>query len=229
MARWHGTAKRATIEFVVIVTGVLVALGVDAWRDAGREREAEASYVARLIDDVRADSIELSGALRVGAAKESRLARLMALDEQTVASTSELSAVVADLQGSQSWGWEYPTARRVTFDELLSVGGLRLIRDVELREAISRYYWLHEDTEDRVESRRSELPRLVYSLVLLGEDPEDAEVGSQPALIRAVRSGQLRESAASELNFTRYQVGTTEYLIEEGGSLLLRLRAYGGS
>ena len=73
VASWHGTAKRATVEFVVIVTGVLVALGVDAWREAGREQEAEASYVARLIDDVRADSLELSGALRVGAAKEAEV------------------------------------------------------------------------------------------------------------------------------------------------------------
>ncbi len=42
-------------EFVVIVVGVLVALGVDSWASERSDRVLERDYLERLLDDVRYD------------------------------------------------------------------------------------------------------------------------------------------------------------------------------
>jgi hypothetical protein len=45
---------------VVIVVGVLVALGVESWAQDRRDRAQETEYLARLLDDVRFDLEELA-------------------------------------------------------------------------------------------------------------------------------------------------------------------------
>ena len=232
---WGYSLRRGVAEFAVIVAGVLVALGVDEWRESLRDHTSETLYVERLIDDLRADTAELSGALVRGEEKDVRLRRLIGLSADDLNDEAGIRRAMEDLVRSQGWGWEYPTARRVTFDELLSVGGLRLVTDLQVREAISQYYWWHEDTEDRVEARRTDFPRLSYSLVILrpaahanGEAPGDGTGmdGSYEPLRRAIESGHLRRAATAELNFTRYQRPTTSSLIERAEELLRGLEAY---
>lgn len=230
--KWRYSARRAVAEFGVIVAGVLVALAVDEWRESLRDRIAEVEYVERLVEDVRADTAELSSALVRGREKDVRLQRLIRLSESDMGDPEGVALAAEDLDRSQGWGWEYPTARRVTFEELLSVGGLGLIEDVRVREAINGYYWWHEDTEDRVEARRSDLPRLAYSLVL---DPSDGIAGdhdsrsltvSADALRAALRTGELHRSSRAELNFTRYQFAVTEDLLERATALIGLLESY---
>lgn len=233
-AKWRYSARRAAAEFGVIVAGVLVALAVDEWRQSLRDRAAEIQYIERLIEDVRADTAELSGALGRGREKEVRLQRLMRLSERDLTDARGLALAAEDLDRSQGWGWEYPSARRVTFDELLSIGALGLIADVQVRDAISDYYWWHEDTEDRVEARRSGFPRMAYTLVhdVASETPADPSNGSggvtasAAGLREAIRSGELHRASRAELNFTRYQMAVTEGLIEIAGELITLLESY---
>jgi len=215
---------------------VLVALAVDPWRESVRDRAAEVQYLERLIEDVQADTAELSGALGRGREKEIRLQRLMRLSERNLTDPRGLALAAEDLDRSQGWGWEYPTARTVTFDELLSIGALGLIHDVRVREAISDYYWWHEDTEDRVEARRSGFPRLAYTLVL--DVPSETPAGpsngsggltvSAAGLREAIRSGELHRESRAELNFTGYQMAVTENLIEIASELITFLESYLG-
>jgi len=99
-------------------------------------------------------------------------------------------------------------ARRLTFDEMLSVGRLDLISDLEVREAISHYYWLHEDTEARIESRRTRLPGFSYELSR--EDANAAVAGSaaytgdRDLLAAAVASGELHRAATAEVALSGY-------------------------
>lgn len=234
--KWRPSARRAAAEFGVIVAGVLVALAVDEWRQSLQDRAAEAQYVERLLEDVRADTAELSGALLRGREKDVRLRRLIQLSERDLSDAQKLALAAEDLDRSQGWGWDYPTARTVTFDELLSVGALGLITDVQVREAISDYYWWHEDTEDRVEARRSSFPQLAYSLILRvpsetsENQPNGSDAATAPAdaLRDAIRSGELHRAARAELNFTRYQVGATQGLNEIATELITLLESYLG-
>jgi hypothetical protein len=40
------------VEFLVIILGVLVALGVDQWRESARDRQLEQEYLVRLVADL---------------------------------------------------------------------------------------------------------------------------------------------------------------------------------
>jgi hypothetical protein len=51
---------RLVAEFLVIVVGVLVALGVDQWVQDRQDRALEAEYLERLLADVRYDLDELA-------------------------------------------------------------------------------------------------------------------------------------------------------------------------
>jgi len=117
----------------------------------------------------------------------------------------------------------------------------RLIEDVqadtaELSGAISDYYWWHEDTEDRVEARRSGFPRLAYTLVL--DVPSETPAGpsngsggltvSAAGLREAIRSGELHRASRAELNFTGYLMAVTENLIEIASELITFLESYLG-
>ena len=53
------TARRSLAELIVIVVGVLIALGVDDWRQTGEERRIERQAYVQLLEDLRLDSIDV--------------------------------------------------------------------------------------------------------------------------------------------------------------------------
>ena len=230
-ARGRYTLLRAVAEFAVIVAGVLVALVVDEWRDTLRDSAAETRYVERLIADLRFDSLELSSAPEAVADKQGRLQRLLMLSAPDIEDSRLLADAANDLGRAWIWGFDYPAARRLTFNEILSVGRLDLISDLEVREAISQYYWLHEDTEARIESRRTSLPGLSYELVR-EETNADVTAGSavltvdRELLAATLASGELHRAATAEIAFSRYLLTNSEGLTTQAGELIRHLTAY---
>ena len=146
---------RALAELVVIIVGVLTALGVDEWREERGERVLEAQYLQGLATDVRQD-----------------MARMDVLDVQILNRISGATRLLQELGEDASFrgsGSTFPDrsgdeARRragelnlfeaislagrvflldtssPTFDELRSTGHLQLIQDAELKRSISEYY-----------------------------------------------------------------------------------------
>ena len=80
--RWIG-------EFVVIVLGVLVALGVDDWRQYRTDRELEQHLLDRLATDLAADATDLAVAQSMVAR------RVWVLDELTIEIDEEVPSVQA--------------------------------------------------------------------------------------------------------------------------------------
>lgn len=146
---------RALAELVVIIVGVLTALGVDEWREERGQRVLEAQYLQGLATDVRQD-----------------MARMDVLDVQILNRISGATRLLQELGEDASFratGSTFPDrsgdeARRragelnlfqavslagrvfpldtssPTFDELRSTGHLQLIQDTELKRSISEYY-----------------------------------------------------------------------------------------
>ena len=146
---------RALAELVVIIVGVLTALGVDEWREERGQRVLEAQYLQGLATDVRQD-----------------MARMDILDVQILNRISGATRLLQELGEDASFratGSTFPDrsgdearqragelnlfqalslAGRVfpldtsspTFDELRSTGHLQLIQDAELKRSISEYY-----------------------------------------------------------------------------------------
>ena len=128
-------------ETFVIVLGVLIALGLDDYWTARQEKALELQYVKRIHANVSAD-IAFFDQIR------ERLERkLQALDSiapivrgqepvpEDVGSFLR-NVALGGLVGASSVAW----VTRTTFEDLVSTGNLRLIRNSDLRREILLYY-----------------------------------------------------------------------------------------
>jgi hypothetical protein len=151
------TVRRSLAEFTVIVIGVLVALGVDDWRQTGEERRIERQAYVQLLEDLRLDSTDLANA-RMRAGNRTRAGLLLL--ERISLPESELSglrSMLADalqfsdpshlVGGVDSVGTElvalYQTLvfdpNRSALSSLVGGGQLRLLRDPEVRTGLVSY------------------------------------------------------------------------------------------
>lgn len=142
--------RRGLAELLVIVTGVMIALAADRWRESQRDEHRTASYVARLKADVEADIAAFATTVEwAGAIDESCL---YVLD---VYRGTNPSAETADLFAYHlfraSWNLRGHTASG-TYQDLVSTGNLALL-PVQLRPQVTDYYTVRDYyVLDRVES-----------------------------------------------------------------------------
>ena len=132
------------------------------------------------------------------------------------------------IYGAQ-YGWNQDVAQRITFDELLGSGALGLIRDAELRVALSDYYEVRAATQRRIDERETEYPSLSYRLVPRYNEYELAPGLSEAQLERLVRGvfeSVLREHVVSEINLSRFIQGVHEVERQAALDLLSELETY---
>jgi hypothetical protein len=125
---------RLAAEFVVIVVGVLVALGVDSWATSQRERALESEYLARLLDDVRFDLEELA---MVDSVSRTGIDASQQLTDPSVLETMSPGQVVSAV-------WAVANTRiadlsRTTFQELINSGQIEVIQSHAVRRALASY------------------------------------------------------------------------------------------
>lgn len=143
-------------DIVVIIVGVLIALGFDSWSGTRADRRLEQEYLHRLERDLRADSAMLA-AQRARAVAGERAARAL---ERLLLTDEEVADSVVALLLSDATRGAFLVANSPTISELQSTGKLRVLRDEELRDALLTYYAL--------------IPRFQFSLetvVRRGRDP----------------------------------------------------------
>jgi hypothetical protein len=143
-ARQIPLAPRVLGELVIVVVGVLIALGVDNWNAGRKETDQETTYLSGILLDLRSDSAALAYR-RATAARGLEVAdRLMELrrDPESMAAPDSLAI------------WFFRTAfidnfqvLDHTYREILGAGGLSLIRDGELRRKVADYYRSMESAE----------------------------------------------------------------------------------
>jgi len=133
-----------TLDFLIVVTGVFLGIEAANWNQARQDRQEERRYYGQLLVDLRSDLETLSFAER----------RADKFDEDAQLVIDRLSGK-APPQASPGRmataihhaGWIYiPYASRGTYNELVSTGNLRLLRNSQLKSEIANYY----GTFDRV-------------------------------------------------------------------------------
>ncbi len=228
---WRARFRWFAAEFLVVVTGVLVALAINAWWEARREHKLERSYLQRLVTDLLADSVELDQHLRderrrgqqarmlissvSGQKPEDASALLYAIEEVGIAFFFRLSPY--------------------TFQELQATGNLRLIRDADLRNALTAYYYQTVDNGDLLFDYASDRAWL-YARATAGVLPPDTRVAiamQQPvdttqvaAVLASLRAvPQVRALTSEVLASTSYMEFNLIYLSGLLNTALNRVRA----
>ncbi len=156
---------RGIAELLLIVVGVLIALGLDNWNQDRVDRALSGEYLSRLVGDLEAD-VALgdlaSDSLEV---KSDALAFLLEAGRDRETGSTEASRLVRALPESLARSFNTPPVRTVTIDDMRSTGRLSLITNAGLREEILHYYALATNSESRLEGRMTDYPARVFERV----------------------------------------------------------------
>ena len=146
----RGRFARAASEFVLIVAGVSVALAADSLWDFRQDRAAEREYLAQLRADLTENETRLVAALDLE--RQQAQAAQRALD--ALATGGPIAPDSAQLWLMEERGLFYSDPRPITgtLSALVQTGDLRLIRDLETRNALVSY--LAQITADKTEFDR---------------------------------------------------------------------------
>lgn len=129
--------KWASRELLIVVVGVLIALGLDSWRQSIAEDRTETAYLESLLEDLDNDATELDRAHRQAMTTE-RAARtvLDVIEGRDAGIAADSLALALEYAGFLYLPAYFP----YTFNELVNTGNLRIIRDPRLRREIASYY-----------------------------------------------------------------------------------------
>ena len=152
-------------ELVIVVVGVMIALGFDQWNSDRLDRVEEVEIIDRLIADLQVDLEELSGYLNGVSRKEALLLRVASSIDSAIERPTDMVGFLQDVARAANYGWNQARARRTTFDEVLASGKFGLIRDATIRVRIADYYDRDVSRANRINERETAYPDLAFSLV----------------------------------------------------------------
>ena len=133
------TATRGLRELVVIVAGVLVALGVDSLREDAADRRIMEEYLRAVAEEVRFNGRTLAYMHEdLLPRKMAALERVIAFLEQPNALVTDSAAFFEDLATSAKTVRPWLTSDR--YESMRSSGTLRLLRDPNIAAGLAWYY-----------------------------------------------------------------------------------------
>ena len=138
MTERPGVFRRGAVEFVVIVVGVLVALGLESWWQGRQDRALAHEYLESLQAELRSSVSTVESVSFVTGLKRLWLDRAIAIYEAGLVADSPAVFFEGALQGSGIP--VVPQMSDAVFEDLQSTGRLGLFEDARLRQEIIRGY-----------------------------------------------------------------------------------------
>jgi hypothetical protein len=156
---------RGIVELTMVFLGVMGAFLVDEWRERHEERAQEILYLERLVVDLRQDSSTIDAGWTP--ALERKLGAIAAIAPYARGRTRMVGDTLAFLRnvalagagGFTAWAFDTPT-----FDDLMTTGNLRLIRNADLRARIVAHYRGVEVEQARITARLPGYPNAVHAI-----------------------------------------------------------------
>jgi hypothetical protein len=130
--------SRMGVEAVIIVASILLALGVDEWRQDREDRQLEDVYLNRLIEDLSTNLNMVVRHEQSDAAKVANARRIYPLVSR--GEWQDLSPEMAVFSSYNASPADTPDWVNDAFEELKSTGRLGLITNVDIRRSILEYY-----------------------------------------------------------------------------------------
>ncbi len=123
-------------EIVLVVIGILIALSINNWNEANKQKILEVKFLKRLKTDLVHDSIYFN--MRITNARKYRAnyAKGIQMAYETQQNLSELKKLLS----LYSWSNENLTIQSDTYTELTSAGNLNILQSDTLKNAIIAYY-----------------------------------------------------------------------------------------
>ena len=133
-------ATYAVGEILLVMIGILLALQVNNWNETRKEQARAESYLLRILQDLESDDQVIKDRIDFWSQVESYgTSAIRHAESEILENDSSWDTVLAYYQASQLWPYY---TNNSAYEELVSAGELSLIRNVELREALTYYYKL---------------------------------------------------------------------------------------
>ena len=211
--RRRSIAALAT-EFVVIAVGVLVALGVDEWRESLSEARIEAFLIEGLINDLVADSGDIAGFRASGTFRIGQGEFLMSVARGDAATSEEVATAFGRLV--------FPTSLDIvesTYRDMVGSGASRSLSDPRTRLEIAGYYGLALNRQNINSYFVQSQNRVRDLLIARGYRPGDEEIPASVA-----RAPEVAAAVREATNWARQMASYPSDLAAKNDSLLARLR-----
>ena len=125
-----------SLELLVVILGVFIGLQVDNWNQTRIEHNAVKSYYDRLIEDLRTNAESFQA--RQDYYRDVQAHGQSALDTLQGSKTASPEQFLIDAyQASQLW---QVSINRAAYDEILSVGAMNTIPDINSRSKLTNYH-----------------------------------------------------------------------------------------
>lgn len=130
-------------EIILVVIGILIALQVNNWNEARKNRKQEINFLSRIQADIKTDIENISGSIRTNKSRMKRAEFLLASIDQPQLVKDSATYFIQSIEYA---GYtNNPIISDNTFEEIKSSGKLSFIRNENLRSAIQEYYsWTSE-------------------------------------------------------------------------------------
>jgi len=126
-------------EIVLVVIGILIALQINNWNNQRKLEDKEVAYLKDIRDNLLHDFENLEAYLAYNELK------IALLDSSIVLVASEKPVIevarTMDRRMGELTTYRYFYPRRTAFDNMVNAENIALIRDGDLREALSEYYF----------------------------------------------------------------------------------------
>ncbi len=137
LQRYAPQPSKLFAEVIIIVAGVLIALGIDEWREDIANADLENIYLEQLIADLEETERKMARAsqhqvTKVGQAAAESL--LTAFENPELAELDRINQLLIEMAGFNN-----PVPVLGTFEALVATGDLQLIRNAEIRSAVTLY------------------------------------------------------------------------------------------
>jgi cell division protein FtsB len=172
------------LDFLIVVAGILIAFQITAWNERREDRETEAQYLAQLIEDLRADLVEIDNIRRTCEIRMAALERILEFAQVEPRRTHiyDVRTVIFDTvppfesddpfeANLQLTNKPELDGARQTFEALISTGDFGLIRNHRLARQIQTYYAEMDEANNLEDAVADQLRDVNASRYRLGVSP----------------------------------------------------------
>lgn len=225
-----GTARRASGEFVLIIVGVLAAIGLESWWSERAELRQDRAHFAAMADEFETTLAVLN--FTIGNQRESA-DRMRRLQELLRSGRSDLRTDSVLLLGQNLWMFNGLRDAGPAYEQFMASGRLPDLRNLELAYALRAYETmragvLESDDYLRQSSIMSWEPVLAERIPFIPYrgTPADTvwalEAMTPPAAL--ANDLELMNLLSIRLMLAEAGITTRELLVEAADDALLRLR-----
>ncbi|MBK6914580.1 MAG: hypothetical protein IPH11_13365 [Ignavibacteriales bacterium] len=153
-----GYLRYAIGEIVLVMIGILLALQINNWNEARKERNNEIKYLKNLKLDLKTDLVNLD--LMIVDRRNKMSSANTLLELKPPATMEELT--VFDSLLWNVYGWASFTPRTITINELISSGNFNIIKNDSIKSYLMSIKEINEVIVIRREHMRREYDNYLY-------------------------------------------------------------------